>query len=53
MVGGRMTVDQAAAETDRRADAILEKRRWMMQQAKTVAPVVPAARPAPAAKVAP
>jgi multiple sugar transport system substrate-binding protein len=33
MVGGRLTVDQAAAETDRRADAILEKRRWMRQQA--------------------
>jgi multiple sugar transport system substrate-binding protein len=26
----RMTVDQAAAELDRRADAILEKRRWML-----------------------
>jgi multiple sugar transport system substrate-binding protein len=30
MVDGRLTVDQAAAETDRRADAILEKRRWML-----------------------
>lgn len=32
MVNGRLTVDQAAAETDRRADAILEKRRWMLDQ---------------------
>jgi multiple sugar transport system substrate-binding protein len=30
MADGRLTVDQAAAETDRRADAILEKRRWML-----------------------
>ncbi len=30
MVGGRLTVDEAAAELDRRADAILEKRRWML-----------------------
>ena len=28
--GGRMTIDQAAAEIDRRADRILEKRRWML-----------------------
>ncbi|HEY1588657.1 MAG TPA: sugar ABC transporter substrate-binding protein [Rhodanobacter sp.] len=27
---GELTVDQAAAEIDRRADAILEKRRWML-----------------------
>jgi multiple sugar transport system substrate-binding protein len=30
MVGGRYTVDEAAAELDRRADAMLEKRRWML-----------------------
>lgn len=28
----RMTVDEAAAELDRRADKILEKRRWMLDQ---------------------
>ena len=28
--GGRMTVDQAAAEIDRRTDRILEKRRWLL-----------------------
>ena len=33
MVNGRLTVDEAAAETDRRADAILEKRRWMLDHA--------------------
>jgi multiple sugar transport system substrate-binding protein len=32
MVGGRLSVDEAAAELDRRADAILEKRRWMLDQ---------------------
>ena len=30
MVDGKLTVDQAALEMDRRADAILEKRRWML-----------------------
>lgn len=30
---GELTVDQAAAEIDRRADAILEKRRWMLDHA--------------------
>lgn len=30
MVRGRLTVDQAAVEMDRRVDAILEKRRWML-----------------------
>jgi multiple sugar transport system substrate-binding protein len=30
MVDGKLTVDQAAAETDRRVDQILEKRRWML-----------------------
>ena len=33
MVNGRLTVDQAAVELDRRADAILEKRRWMLDRA--------------------
>src|SRR5699024_9409236 len=32
MVAGRLSVDAAAAELDRRADAILEKRRWMLDQ---------------------
>jgi multiple sugar transport system substrate-binding protein len=35
MVNGRLTVEQAAAETDRRADAILEKRRWMLDHRAT------------------
>ncbi|MDB6163668.1 MAG: transporter substrate-binding protein [Xanthomonadaceae bacterium] len=30
MVNGRLTVDQAAVEMDRRVDVILEKRRWML-----------------------
>lgn len=30
LVSGRLSVDQAAAELDRRADAILAKRRWML-----------------------
>jgi multiple sugar transport system substrate-binding protein len=30
LANGRLTVDQAATEMDRRADAILEKRRWML-----------------------
>jgi multiple sugar transport system substrate-binding protein len=29
----RLTVDEAAAELDRRTDAILEKRRWMLDHA--------------------
>jgi multiple sugar transport system substrate-binding protein len=37
MVNGRLSVDQAAAETDRRADAILEKRRWMLDRASRAA----------------
>ena len=28
----RMSVDDAAVELDRRTDAILEKRRWMLDQ---------------------
>lgn len=30
VANGRMTVDEAAVELDRRADRILEKRRWML-----------------------
>jgi multiple sugar transport system substrate-binding protein len=29
-VAGELTVDQAAAEMDRRTDAILEKHRWVL-----------------------
>ena len=35
MANGRLTVDQAATEMDRRADAILEKRRWVLDHAAT------------------
>ncbi|HZF98127.1 MAG TPA: sugar ABC transporter substrate-binding protein [Pseudoxanthomonas sp.] len=41
VANGRMTVDQAAVELDRRADLILEKRRWMLDRQ---------ARPAAAAR---
>ncbi|HLM53705.1 MAG TPA: sugar ABC transporter substrate-binding protein [Pseudoxanthomonas sp.] len=38
LANGRMTVDQAAVELDRRADLILEKRRWMLdRQARSAA----------------
>lgn len=33
VANGRLSVDQAAEELDRRADRILEKRRWMLDQA--------------------
>ncbi|MGH8063168.1 MAG: sugar ABC transporter substrate-binding protein [Pseudoxanthomonas sp.] len=33
VANGRMDVDQATAELDRRADRFLEKRRWMLDQA--------------------
>jgi multiple sugar transport system substrate-binding protein len=33
-VAGQLTVDQAAAEIDRRADRILAKRRWVLDHAK-------------------
>ena len=33
-VHGDLTIDQAAAEIDRRADLILEKRRWVLDRAK-------------------
>jgi multiple sugar transport system substrate-binding protein len=36
-VAGNLTVDQAAAEMDRRADRILEKRRWMLDHGNTLA----------------
>ena len=32
MVNGKLDVHAAAAELDRRSDAILEKRRWMLAQ---------------------
>ncbi len=32
MIDGQLTIDEAAAELDRRADAILEKRRWMLHR---------------------
>ncbi|WP_432277809.1 sugar ABC transporter substrate-binding protein [Lysobacter stagni] len=38
MIGGRYDVDGAAAELDRRTDAILEKRRWMLDHAAGAAP---------------
>jgi len=41
MVNGRLTVDEAAAELDRRADAILEKRRWMLDRQRSRAAVTP------------
>ena len=33
MVNGRLSVEEAAVELDRRTDAILEKRRWMLDRA--------------------
>jgi multiple sugar transport system substrate-binding protein len=45
MVAGKLTVDEAATELDRRADAILEKRRWMLDQAPSQPS--PAAPPGP------
>lgn len=38
MVAGRFSVDEAAAELDRRADAMLAKRRWMLDQRKDATP---------------
>jgi multiple sugar transport system substrate-binding protein len=37
VANGRMSVDEAATELDRRADRILEKRRWMLDQAEAEA----------------
>jgi multiple sugar transport system substrate-binding protein len=34
VANGRMSVDEAAEEMDRRADGFLEKRRWMLDQAQ-------------------
>jgi multiple sugar transport system substrate-binding protein len=34
-VRGRMNVDQAATEIDKRADRLLEKRRWMLSRGRT------------------
>ncbi len=34
MVAGRLTVDEAASEIDRRADRLLEKRRWMLARGR-------------------
>jgi multiple sugar transport system substrate-binding protein len=36
MVRGEFTVRQAGAEIDRRADRLLEKRRWMLEQGRAV-----------------
>jgi multiple sugar transport system substrate-binding protein len=38
-VAGELTVDQAAAEINRRADRILEKRRWVLDREKVLAGV--------------
>lgn len=35
MVRGEFTPEQAAAEIDRRADRLLEKRRWMLERGRT------------------
>ena len=37
-VAGELTVDQAAEEIDRRADRILEKRRWVLEHGKEARP---------------
>ena len=36
MVRGQYSVDEAAAEIDRRADRLLEKRRWMLDKGKAL-----------------
>jgi multiple sugar transport system substrate-binding protein len=33
-VAGELTIDEAAAEIDRRADRILEKRRWILDHSR-------------------
>jgi multiple sugar transport system substrate-binding protein len=35
---GDLTIDQAAAEIDRRADRLLEKRRWMLDHGHKATP---------------
>jgi multiple sugar transport system substrate-binding protein len=42
-IRGSMNVDEALRALDGDVDALLEKRRWMLRQAKTVGPAVPAA----------
>ncbi len=37
-IAGELTIDQAAAEMDRQADRILEKRRWMLDRATRARP---------------
>jgi multiple sugar transport system substrate-binding protein len=37
-IAGRLTIDQAAAEIDRRADTILAKRRWVLDHAREHTP---------------
>ncbi|HMH66315.1 MAG TPA: ABC transporter substrate-binding protein, partial [Pinirhizobacter sp.] len=37
-VAGQISIDDAAAEIDRRTDRILEKRRWVLDHAKEHAP---------------
>jgi multiple sugar transport system substrate-binding protein len=37
-VAGQLSIDQAAAEIDRRADDILAKRRWVLDRAREAAP---------------
>ena len=37
-IAGRLTIDQAAVEIDRRADAILAKRRWVLDHAREHTP---------------
>ncbi|WP_027485042.1 sugar ABC transporter substrate-binding protein [Rhodanobacter sp. OR87] len=37
-IAGRLSIDQAAAEIDRRADAILAKRRWVLDHAREHTP---------------
>jgi multiple sugar transport system substrate-binding protein len=32
-IAGELTIDQATAKLDQRADVILEKRRWMLDHA--------------------
>jgi multiple sugar transport system substrate-binding protein len=45
VVHGEISVDQAAAELDARADRILEKRRWMLDRKQVVANAEPPAVP--------
>ncbi|MBT2747980.1 MULTISPECIES: sugar ABC transporter substrate-binding protein [unclassified Lysobacter] len=49
LANGRVSVDEAAAELDRRADRILEKRRWMLDH-QTLKPAAGAAKQAAGAE---